>query len=273
MQLLRHQCQFQRKKSTKSKLMQKWWTWTLCSSQAGNPTRLTPAVKYTHRSPLYKKCVRVVGRSTGCTNRLRISLLHSFLESTLASKKCMLKITITGWILSKAASSSNSRTRISNNSKVTSLTIIQKAVTWVIVMAVKSLVHGMSRMGVSLWNHLTVIQVKKCLRNVSDALLTKSIEDSYVFVVRPMALKAALTSTRRTKVITRMPWSKAKKQCLTMALVPSMTATVWANSTPLCTSITNKRITMKERMEAVRLRRLAMLTSGLITQIQHILLW
>ena len=62
----------------------------------------------------------------------------------------MLKIAIADRILSKAASSSNNLTSINNNSRVTSLTRIQKAVRWVIVMAVKSLVHGMSRMRVSL---------------------------------------------------------------------------------------------------------------------------
>ena len=140
-----------------------------------------------------------------CTKRLTLN--HNLLKTTLASKKHMPKIASVGQTPSKTMYNSSSRTSISNNNRATSRIRIQKAARWVIVMAVKSLVHGMSRMGASLLisNHLTATRVTRCPRNVSDALLTKSIEDSYALVARPMALRAALTSTRRTKVIIQIP--------------------------------------------------------------------
>ena len=141
-----------------------------------------------------------------CTKRLTLN--HNLLKTTLASKKLMPKIASVGQTPSKTIYNSSSRTSISNNSnRATSRIRIQKAARWAIVMAVKSLVHGMSRMGASLLisNLLTATRVTRCPRNVSDALLTKSIEDSYALVARPMAPRAALTSTRRTKVIIQIP--------------------------------------------------------------------
>ena len=139
-----------------------------------------------------------------CTKRLTLN--HNLLKTTLASKKLMPKIASVGQTPSRTMYNSSSRTSISNN-RATSRIRIQKAARWAIVMAVKSLVHGMSRMGASLLisNHLTATRVTRCPRNVSDALLTKSIEDSYALVARPMAPRAASTSTRRTKVIIQIP--------------------------------------------------------------------
>ena len=255
--------------------MSKWWAWTLCSSQAGNLTRLTTAAKYNHPSPLPRKCVQVVETLTCCNNRLTLNHNLPNLTLAMASKKLMPKILV-GQTPSKTMYNSSSRTSINENSnRATSRIRIQKAARWAIAMAVKSLVHGMSRTGARLLisNHLTATRVTRCPRNVSDALLTKSIEDSYALVARPMAPRAALTSTRRTKDTIQIPWSKAKKACTTKALVGNTTTTTWANSTPLCNSNINKRITTRERTEAVRRRRTAWQTSELIIQIQHILRW